>query len=72
MTELLALVGGTVVVEAVFGWPGIGRLLVQTVASRDLAVVQGLVLMMAAFMVLANLLADLTYSLIDPRIRVSK
>ncbi|WP_246747109.1 ABC transporter permease [Nitratireductor aquibiodomus] len=70
--NLGALVGGTVVVEAVFGWPGIGRLLVQTVASRDLAVVQGLVLMMATFMVLANLLADLTYSLIDPRIRVSK
>lgn len=70
--NLGALVGGAVVVETVFGWPGIGRLLVQAVTARDLALVQALVLMMAAFMVLANLLADLAYALIDPRIRVAR
>ncbi|MET3927217.1 ABC transporter permease [Devosia sp. 2618] len=70
--NLGALVGGAVVVETVFGWPGIGRLLVTAVASRDLALVQALVLMLAAFMIIANLLVDLAYGLIDPRIRTRK
>ncbi|TCR00591.1 ABC transporter permease [Neorhizobium sp. JUb45] len=64
------LIGGAIVVETVFAWPGIGRLLVTAVSSRDLAVVQGLVLVMAITMVLANLLVDLMYGLLDPRIRV--
>lgn len=64
------LIGGAIVVETVFAWPGIGRLLVTAVSSRDLAVVQGLVLVMAITMVLANLLVDLLYGLLDPRIRV--
>ncbi|PZX14875.1 peptide/nickel transport system permease protein [Palleronia aestuarii] len=63
------LIAGAIVVETVFGWPGIGRLLVQAVSSRDLAVVQALVLVIAATMVLANLLVDLLYGLLDPRIR---
>ncbi len=57
-------------VETVFAWPGVGRLLVTAVSSRDLAVVQGLVLIMAVTMVLANLVVDLLYGLLDPRIRV--
>ncbi len=63
------LIAGAVVVETVFGWPGIGRLLVQAVSARDLAVVQALVLVIAATMVFANLLVDLVYGLLDPRIR---
>ena len=63
------LVAGAIVVETVFAWPGIGRLLVVAVSQRDLAVVQGLVLVIAATMVLANLLVDLLYGLLDPRIR---
>ena len=63
------LVAGAIVVETVFAWPGIGRLLVVAVSQRDLAVVQGLVLVIAATMVLANLLVDLAYGLLDPRIR---
>ncbi len=70
--NLGALVGGSIVVETVFGWPGIGRLLVTAVASRDLALVQGLVLVAAAFMIVANLLVDLAYGLIDPRMRAGK
>lgn len=70
--NLGALVGGSIVVETVFGWPGIGRLLVTAVASRDLALVQGLVLVAAAFMILANLLVDLAYGVIDPRLRAGK
>lgn len=65
------LIGGAIVVETVFAWPGVGRLLVTAVSSRDLAVVQALVLVMAMTMVLANLVVDLLYGLLDPRIRVS-
>ncbi|WP_045392542.1 ABC transporter permease [Falsirhodobacter sp. alg1] len=63
------LIAGTIVVETVFAWPGIGRLLVVAVSQRDLALVQGLVLVIAATMVLANLAVDLLYGLLDPRIR---
>ncbi|WP_026872819.1 ABC transporter permease [Inquilinus limosus] len=70
--NLGALVGGAVVVETVFAWPGIGRLLVTAVTSRDLAVVQALVLLVAATMVAANLAVDLLYGLLDPRIRAAR
>ncbi|WP_172294763.1 ABC transporter permease [Pseudoruegeria sp. HB172150] len=63
------LIAGSIVVETVFAWPGIGRLLVSAVSSRDLAVVQGLVLVIAFTMVMANLIVDLVYGLLDPRIR---
>lgn len=63
------LIAGAIVVETVFGWPGVGRLLVVAVSQRDLAVVQGLVLVIAATMVLANLAVDLLYGLLDPRLR---
>ncbi|MFM1814083.1 MAG: hypothetical protein RLZ98_778 [Pseudomonadota bacterium] len=65
------LVAGSVVTEVVFAWPGVGRLLVSAVSSKDLAVVQGILLMVAFTMVLANLLVDLAYGWIDPRIRVT-
>lgn len=63
------LIAGAIVVETVFAWPGVGRLLVTAVSQRDLAVVQGLVLVIAATMVLANLTVDLLYGVLDPRIR---
>lgn len=69
--NLGALIGGTIVVETVFAWPGIGRLLVTAVSSRDLAVVQALVLVISVTMITANLIVDLLYGLLDPRIRVS-
>jgi len=69
--QLGALVAGAIITETVFAWPGIGRLLVSAVAARDLAVVQGLVLLIGCTMVIANLLVDLAYGLLDPRIRVS-
>jgi peptide/nickel transport system permease protein len=65
------LVAGSIVTEAVFAWPGVGRLLVSAVSSKDLAVVQGILLMVALTMVIANLLVDLIYGWIDPRIRTS-
>ncbi len=69
--SLGGLIGGAIVTETVFAWPGVGRLLVSAVAARDLAVVQGLVLLIAATMVIANLVVDLLYGLLDPRIRVA-
>lgn len=65
------LVAGSIVTETVFAWPGVGRLLVTAVSGRDLAMVQGILLMTALTMVLANLLVDLAYGWIDPRIRAS-
>ena len=65
------LVGGAVLVEAIFGWPGLGRLLVTSIASRDYAVVQGVILLSAVGFLVVNLVTDLTYGLLDPRIRVS-
>lgn len=67
--QLGALVAGALVTETVFAWPGVGRLLVTSVANRDLPVVQALVLMFALSMVLANLAVDIAYGWIDPRIR---
>lgn len=64
------LVAGAVVVESVFSWPGIGRLLVAAVSNRDLAVVQAILLLVAGTMVVANLVVDLAYGLLDPRLRV--
>src|SRR6218665_1849666 len=66
-----SLVAGAVVVESVFSWPGVGRLLVTAVANRDLAVVQSLLLLVAATMVTANLIVDALYGWIDPRLRRS-
>lgn len=65
------LIAGAVVVESVFAWPGIGRLLVASVANRDLAVVQALLMVVAAWMVLANLTVDLAYGWLDPRVRTA-
>jgi ABC-type dipeptide/oligopeptide/nickel transport system permease component len=63
------MLGGAVVVEEIFAWPGMGRLLIVAVAQRDIPVVQGLLLMFAAAFVLVNLLVDVSYAFLDPRIR---
>lgn len=70
--KLNHIIGGTVIVETIFGWPGVGQLLVQSVAARDLPVIQGIVLFMGFSFVLVNFLVDLAYALIDPRIRYGK
>ena len=64
-----ALLAGAVITETVFTWPGIGRLLVDSIRARDYPVVQGAVLLIAVSFVLVNLLVDLVYGFIDPRIR---
>lgn len=64
-----ALLGGSVVVETVFAWPGLGWLLVQSINSRDLPLVRAIVLVISLFFIAINLAVDLLYSSLDPRIR---
>ncbi len=64
-----ALLGGAVLTESVFGWPGIGLLLVDSIFARDYPVVQGIVLIFSAMFILVNLIVDILYAYIDPRIR---
>jgi peptide/nickel transport system permease protein len=66
------LISGAVVTETIFAWPGIGRLLVDSIFARDYAVVQTVVFLSALVIVVVNLLVDLTYAWIDPRIRVAR
>lgn len=69
--QLAALFGGTVVIESVFNIPGVGRLLVESVALRDYPVVQGIALVMTVLVLLVNLAIDISYRYLDPRIRLS-
>ncbi|MDR7542639.1 MAG: ABC transporter permease [Armatimonadota bacterium] len=66
--QLGVLLGGNMIVETVFGWPGMGRLVVGAIFSRDYPVVQGAVMLYAVIFVLANLAVDLCYIILDPRI----
>jgi peptide/nickel transport system permease protein len=68
--RLPVLVGGAIVVEAVFGWPGMGQLSVQAIQQRDYPVLMGLTIMISIIVLLANLMADVLYAYADPRIRV--
>ena len=68
--SLLATLSGSVAIELVFNRPGIGEVLISAIAKRDYPVVQGGVVVFAAFVVLINLLVDLAYVIVDPRIRV--
>ena len=63
------LVGGALITETVFAWPGLGQLVVQSIGSHDMSVVQACVVIIALITMAANLLADLVYCILDPRIR---
>jgi ABC-type dipeptide/oligopeptide/nickel transport system permease component len=67
--QLGSLLAGAVLTETVFAWPGVGRLMVEFLLARDYPVVQGSVLILALTFVVLNLVVDLSYSLVDPRIR---
>jgi peptide/nickel transport system permease protein len=64
------LLAGAIITETIFSWPGLGRLTVDAINSRDYPLVQGCILMIALTYIIANLLTDLTYRLLDPRIKV--
>jgi ABC-type dipeptide/oligopeptide/nickel transport system permease component len=63
------LLAGTIVTESIFSWPGIGRLAVQAISARDYPLLQGCILLIAISYVFVNLLTDLVYALVDPRVR---
>ncbi|MGH3098890.1 MAG: ABC transporter permease [Streptosporangiales bacterium] len=62
------LLGGAVLTESVFSWPGIGRLLVDSISARDYPMVQGIVLTFAAMFIVVNIITDLLYTIVDPRV----
>lgn len=70
--ELGSLLGGAILTEQVFSWPGIGRLTVEAISNRDFPLVQGAVLFFAGVFVLVNLLVDLSYAVLDPRVRENR
>jgi len=67
--ELGQLLGGAILTETVFAWPGIGQLLVQSISSRDFVVVQGIILVFALSLIVVNLATDIAYVLLEPRLR---
>lgn len=64
------LLGGAAIIETVFAWPGIGRLAVQAIFDRDYSVIQGFVLYIGSFILFVNLIVDITYAWLDPRVRL--
>jgi peptide/nickel transport system permease protein len=66
------IVGGAVITEQIFNWPGMGRLAIEAVFARDFPVVQGIVLIVAVMVLAINLLIDITYAYVDPQIRYQK
>lgn len=70
--QFASLLGGTVIIESVFSWPGVGGLMLDGISNRDYAVVQGGLLLLVLLFIAINLLVDLTYALIDPRIRLGE
>jgi ABC-type dipeptide/oligopeptide/nickel transport system permease component len=66
-----ALLGGAVITESIFAWPGVGRLTIQAIQTKDLPLVQACVLLLAMLFVLANLVVDVLYAYLDPRIRLT-
>lgn len=69
--ELGSLLNGSIIAETVFGWPGIGSLLIQSISARDFTLVTGISLVFAAIFVVINLIVDILYALFDPRIKPS-
>ncbi len=67
--EAASLLNGAVVIETLFGWPGVGILLIQAIQNRDLPLVEATAITIAVMIVVLNLVIDLTYSLLDPRVR---
>jgi peptide/nickel transport system permease protein len=64
-----ALIAGAVFIESIFSWPGMGQLFIDSVTARDNPLIMGLILVLAIIILLANLLTDVAYAIIDPRIR---
>jgi peptide/nickel transport system permease protein len=70
--EIGLTLSGTVVVETIFAWPGLGRLLIDSVSFRDLPVVQSVILLVTLIIILSNLLVDILQALIDPKVSMAR
>jgi len=70
--NLVVMINAAVIIEVIFAWPGIGRLLYEGIFQRDFPLVQGVVMEAGIMIVLINLIIDLLYAYIDPRIRLTK
>ena len=66
------LITGAIFVESVFGYPGMGQLLMSSIMARDFPLMQGIFIMSTAITLMANLLADLVYMVLDPRVRLTR
>jgi peptide/nickel transport system permease protein len=64
------VLGGAIITETVFGLPGLGLTVVQSIGRQDLPVVEGIVILAATFIVLANIIVDAMYAVLDPRVRL--
>jgi peptide/nickel transport system permease protein len=69
--QLAQLLGGTVVIETIFAWPGVGRALYEAIVGRDFPLIQAGVLMLGTIVVVINLLVDLMYRVLNPRVRLA-
>ena len=70
--EVGGLLGGAVVTESIFSWPGVGRLMMNSISKRDYPMIQGITLMLCISYLLVNLFIDIVYAWVDPRIRLDK
>jgi peptide/nickel transport system permease protein len=70
--NLVIMVNAAVVIEVIFAWPGIGRLLYEGIFQRDFPLVQGVVVMIGIMFIVVNLIVDVLYAYIDPRIRLTR
>jgi ABC-type dipeptide/oligopeptide/nickel transport system permease component len=70
--QIAGLLGGTVIVETIFGLPGIGRYIYESIANRDYPVVQGVTLVVATIYVFVSVIVDILYAVLDPRLRTSQ
>ncbi|AQQ51816.1 oligopeptide ABC transporter permease [Planococcus lenghuensis] len=68
--DIAGILGGSVIIETIFTYPGIGQLFIDSISNRDFSVVMGIALLLAAFTLIGNLIADLLYAAVDPRIRL--
>jgi peptide/nickel transport system permease protein len=70
--RLAGMLGGAVIVETIFSWPGVGKLVVDAIFDRDYPMIQGFVIFMGTVTLLINLVVDIGYGLIDPRVKMSQ
>ena len=68
-TQISELLSGAVLTETIFAWPGIGRLSIEALINRDFPMIRGTVIVMALIFLVANLVVDISYGFIDPRVR---